>query len=293
MSTLGKVTIGAVVAGGILISGISWTGEGAVDNIKGNIDNLKNKLTQAIEDNEWLKDQFHLLEGFYTDSVSEANTTISDLKASKLELEGQIAQLTADLQAKQKELDDLHAKNAEKELELEDAKTELQAEIERLEGELTKANQQIAELEVYAQTTDYSMNYEAIDKDAYTAKKLDVIDGEDAQITPIQNHEPVEKKENPNDLISHETLALDASQARLMAEKAQAMASALGVEITGVVVYNGKLAYQVNKFPNFSKNQDLSNFTNIVNTKNSIKKGSLFFTDRTNIHHINGANLWK
>lgn len=174
LASMTKVAIGTVVAGGIMVSGITWQGDGSVTNIRGNIDSLQDKLTSAMEDNEFLKNQFVNLQGLYNGAVQEANGTIKTLQYQKDELESQIADL-------QDQVDGYNG-------DLSDAQVELQNEIIRLEGELDRANQQIAELEEYASTVDDSSQYEAVDRTQFEVVEQEVKDIDDS--TPSEPTTP-------------------------------------------------------------------------------------------------------
>ncbi|MGG0288638.1 hypothetical protein ABEY41_26775 [Peribacillus butanolivorans] len=77
LGTMAKVTLAGAIAGGVLITGITYQGDGSVTNIKGNVNNMKNELTQAISDNDFLKGQFNSLKDIYNNAVTEANGTIN------------------------------------------------------------------------------------------------------------------------------------------------------------------------------------------------------------------------
>lgn len=160
LSTLTKTVIASTIAGGVLISGIVWQGEPAIQSVKNSIDSLQSKLVTAINDNTFLQDQFNGLKNAYQNATSKANGTIQDLKAQRLQLQTQLA----DLQA---QMDSDNTTDA-------NAKQELQNEINRLEGELDKANQQIAELESYAKTKDESTTYTAVNKDNFQFSEVPI-----------------------------------------------------------------------------------------------------------------------
>lgn len=160
IGTIGKTILATSLAGGIAITGITFSGDGDITNIKGNLDNMKDEITQAVDDNEFLKSQFDKLQGLYGDSVDEANTTINGLLETKAELETKIYSLQEQVASH----------------DMTDEQETLQKEITRLEGEVKEANQKIAELSSYAQQVDDSTTYTAVDKEAYTATEQEVQD---------------------------------------------------------------------------------------------------------------------
>src|SRR5574339_406738 len=154
-----KVAIAGTIAGGVLISGIAWQGDTAVQTTKEAITTLQSRIMEAAADNEFLRSQFDSLNQMYTSDLATANQRIKDLKGTRLELQTQLAELT-------NQINQDNTTDAE-------AKAELQAEVNRLEGELDKANQQISELEQFAvaTVTDSKSQYTQIDQEAYTAKQ--------------------------------------------------------------------------------------------------------------------------
>lgn len=270
LSTMVKTGIATVVAGGVLVAGIAWQGEGSMNNIKDNVDSLKNKCIQAIEDNEWLQDQFISLKMLYNYAVDEANGTIEELNYIKQQLEAQVVNLTDELQAKEVQLQELKNKNLATEQELQVAQGKLQSEIDRLEAELDKANRQIAELETFVAEAN-NVEYTAIDRDAFTVIEREILEADTTGSASI--------------FVSPEAITLNRTQALLMESKASAMETVLGVDIVGVVVAsNGQLAYKVNSISGTVLNNMNTMATNeILNVKNSITPNSLFFVDNSGL----------
>jgi len=257
LSTLTKSTIAVAVAGGIAISGITWQGDGDITNIKGNLDSLKNKLTQSIDDNAWLKEQFDSLKGKYSTSVSDANSKINALVTERDTLNGQITDLKAQLE------------EANANADMTDEKTELQNEINRLEGELDKANKEIADLQQYAKEADESTSYTAVDRTQYatpTETVQDVPASDTATATPAPTEtgsttetaptttEPATATPAPSYFvpITDQALTLDKTNAEKFASESNVTAINNGIKalagvghITGVTTYNNKLAYTV------------------------------------------------
>lgn len=156
-TTTGKVVAGGILAAGLTFGGITWLGGNHITDIRGNVDNMRSKITQAIEDNEFLKGQFDNLRRLYSSSVQEANGKIDSLVSERNRLMSQVETLKAEL-AEQSD------NKAEKE-------EEIQSEINRLESELQQANEEVAELAAYTQSVDESIEYTPIDREAYTAKE--------------------------------------------------------------------------------------------------------------------------
>lgn len=149
LSGMTKTLIATTIAGGIAIAGITWQGDGSITNIQGNLDHMKQELTEAINDNTFLKGQIDNFKGV----VQETSLKVGVLEDEKAALEAQIAELQAQL---------------EEEGNLTEEQAALQNEVNRLEGELDRANQQIHELETYAAAAD-SQEYEPIDQAQYAA----------------------------------------------------------------------------------------------------------------------------
>ena len=241
LGTMAKVTIAGAIAGGVLITGITYQGDGSVTNIKGNVNNMKNELTQAISDNDFLKGQFNSLKDIYNNAVTEANGTIEALNTKKAELEAAIAALKADLTAKTAELDALQAETSANAQAQAEAQVDTQNEINRLETELDKANAQIAELEAYVAETDSSTTYTAIDKNAYDVQAQEITD---VDITPA----PTE-----NLPVSDLAWTTDSNGVVLMSDAATVKAIESGydnrIDIIQVMSYNNgatsKLGYNI------------------------------------------------
>lgn len=182
-TTAGKLLAAGTLAAGLTFGGITWLGGGHITDIKGNVDSLTAKVTQAVEDSEFLKGQFDSLKGMYTDSVTEANGKIGSLTSER-------DRLTAEVDSLQTQLDNvINGDNAEGEA--------YAAEVARLEGELNKANAEIAELAGYVKQAEESVTYTPIDRSQYTATEQDITD------IPVP--------------ISGEAAALDATKAGIMA----------------------------------------------------------------------------
>lgn len=175
-----KVAIAGTIAGGILISGISWQGDTAVETTKQAIDTMESRLITAMADNAFLRSQFESLNQAYVLDIGEANQRIKDLKDTRVGLQAQINDLTAQIEA------DTASDQT--------AKTEIQNEINRLEGELDRANQQIAGLEAHALETvnDVNNQYTAVDQSAYQVVDQVVESArnwtESANLTTAQNY---------------------------------------------------------------------------------------------------------
>lgn len=158
--TLGKAMLSAgIITTGIVVAGISFTGDAGLQNIENNLNNMKTEFTQVVEDNTFLQTQYDKLEGFYESSVTKANDTIAGLTAQRDTYFNELNALRNDL---------------DNQPTAEDDRIEIQAEINRLEGELTKANTKIAELEATAQAIDDETQVERVEKADYTAQEIEV-----------------------------------------------------------------------------------------------------------------------
>lgn len=156
ISTMAKVALGGgIVSGGLLIAGIAWQGEQAIENIKQDVTEITQDFTEAVTDNELLKTQFNKLNGLYSSSVDEANATINAIEQERNNLYAEIEMLRREVP---------------KDSDVQAETQEIQAEITRLENELNEANQQIFALEAEVQQANESVNYEPIDQSEYTAE---------------------------------------------------------------------------------------------------------------------------
>lgn len=290
LSIMVKTGIATVVAGGILVTGMEWQGEGSFNSIKGNVDSLKVKLTQAIEDNDWLQGQFNSLKNLYNDAVDEANDTIKDSNYRREQLEAQVASLSKELQDKENQLQELLNNKLATEQGLKDAQIELQSEIDRLEAELDKANSQIEELKAYVDDAN-NIEYTALNKEDFKVIEKDILD-EDTSVS-----DPVHHRDDSNHtcFVSREAKTLNHAQAMLMKKKSKDLETALGIDIVEVVVAsNGELAYKVNSISETVLNDINTMASNeVLNVKNSITQNNLFFVDNSGLlRYINNIGLY-
>lgn len=200
MGMTSRVLAGALFAGGIIVSGIVFTGSGSITEIKGNIDSIQTDLVEAVSDNNFLKGAYTELEGLYTSTTEVANAKIDNLLVQRKELidekqlleqelisfedisEEEKAQYAANILSLTSEIDSSTSKIAqletdivtykEKETASLAAKTELQNEITRLESEVSKANTEIESLKLYAQGKDTEINYTPVVQSEYEPEEL-------------------------------------------------------------------------------------------------------------------------
>lgn len=152
-----KIILAGILGVGITVSTIAFTGSGTIDNVKGNIDSIKQDLTEAIADNTFLQTSFNNMKESFTGTLEEANNRIEMLSGDRLEYLEKIEELKSQLAA-----------TGEGQ---EEGQAEAQKEIDRLVGELEKANKEIAELGEYAAAADEAVNYEPIERDQYEAEE--------------------------------------------------------------------------------------------------------------------------
>lgn len=157
-----KTILAGVLGTGLIVSTITWTGGANIDSIRSSVNNIQNKLTTAIADNNFLKTSYDTLKTTFDGAVQQANTTINDMKREREILNGQIEDLT-------KQLNDLKAQG-------QTGQAEAQAEIDRLEAELEKANAQIQALDEEIKALDSGTTYTAVNKTSYTAPTTANID---------------------------------------------------------------------------------------------------------------------
>lgn len=171
--SLSKKIIAGVIAGGVLVSGVTWLGAEYIPTIKQNIDEMAQELQDAISDRDYLANQFNNLKGVYINSIDEANATIQALLTERDSLTQQIDELRQQLS----EMVDNE--------ELDEAREEIQTEIDRLESELNQANQDIEELLTYVETKNAEIDYQPIDRTQYEVEELEVINLQSTDSVPI------------------------------------------------------------------------------------------------------------
>lgn len=115
-----------VLTGGLVIAGLSWTGEDILDGAKAKLNEMGSSITLFKNNETKMKDK-----------IVEMKSTIKGLEEALANGEGNATEL-------QKEIDRLKGEVAKMEEEL----TKGQTEITRLEGELTLANEQANALKV-------------------------------------------------------------------------------------------------------------------------------------------------
>jgi hypothetical protein len=237
-----KTLLAGVLGTGVVVSSISWTGSGSVSNIERNINSLKQDALEAMADNGFLENELRRLQGYYNDTVTEANTKVTALNQAKFELENQVSNLQAQLEAKT----DTTAEQAE-----------MQAEIDRLQGELELANAQIAELEVYAQQADAEVTYEAMtetEKQELTTQPVNI---EPAYLDETAAEDPSSTINSYSNLpygVTDEALALDQQRVDIMADEEVIQGieadfnnkdNPANLDIIGIKVLDGQLAYVI------------------------------------------------
>lgn len=236
MTILTKTILAGVLGSDVVVSSIAWSGTDNVSNIKGNISSMKQNALEAIADNGFLKDELIRLKGYYSHATTEANSKIVALNQAKYELEQKVADLQAQLDAKA----DTTAEQAE-----------MQAEIDRLEGELEKANAQIAELETYAQKADADVSYDPMteaEKCELTTEPVNIETANVGETTPMVNTYP-----NLPYGVTEEAIALDKQRVDMMANEStiQSIEADFNggenayLDIIGIKVLNGQLAYVI------------------------------------------------
>lgn len=93
---LPKIVLSGVLAGGLVLSGVTWTGTEDIQGTKGIIDTMKGKFVTAVSDNEFLKAQFNKLNDLYTEAMGLQN-----------EYENEIIRLESELNKANAEIDKL------------------------------------------------------------------------------------------------------------------------------------------------------------------------------------------
>ena len=89
--------IAGIIAGGIVISGITYIGGEYVPSIKQNIDKLKREALEAIADTEFLKGVYNDLECLSDSSIIEVNERINALIEERDGLYSQVKDLSKQL----------------------------------------------------------------------------------------------------------------------------------------------------------------------------------------------------
>ncbi|MGG3402357.1 hypothetical protein ABER90_16205 [Bacillus paranthracis] len=133
LKTLGAVTL----AGGIIVSGIVWTGTEHLNNIKTKVVDLVDKVEVLEDTRVGLENLLNQLKEDATNRIQTANGIIAFKNDEINQLNSTIDQLEAQIAELQAEQSDT---------------TEIQSEITRLENELTKANEEVAALNEQVET---------------------------------------------------------------------------------------------------------------------------------------------
>ncbi|UAC48148.1 hypothetical protein K6959_16505 [Bacillus aquiflavi] len=128
VKTLGAVTL----AGGIVVSGIVWTGTEHLNNIK-------TKVVDLVDKVEVLEDTRVGLENILNEVKSDATNRIQTANGIIYSKDEQIAQLNATIEDLETQIAELQDGQIDTE--------EIQGEINRLEGELETANAEAEQLE--------------------------------------------------------------------------------------------------------------------------------------------------
>ena len=145
--TVAKVLAGTTLIGGVAIGSLKFTGQLDLDAIKGAYDRAVNNIN-ILQANETklknaLAEKLGLITGYKSKAeslqtrVDELTQQLEEAKNNKTEDTGKIKELQAKIDELQAQIDDGIT---------DDQYNSLLAEIERLNGELTKANQQVAAL---------------------------------------------------------------------------------------------------------------------------------------------------
>ena len=145
--TVAKVLAGTTLIGGVAIGTLTFTGQADLDAIKGAYDRAVNNINILQANETKLKnaiaEKLGLITGYKSKAeslqtrVDELTEQLKEAKNNKTEDTGKIKELQAKIDELQAQIDDGIT---------DDQYNSLLAEIERLNGELTKANQQVAAL---------------------------------------------------------------------------------------------------------------------------------------------------
>lgn len=168
--TVAKILGGSVLIGGVAFGTLAFTGQADLDAIKGAYDRAVNNINILQANETKLKN-----------AIAEKLGLITGYKSKAESLQTRVDELTQQLkEAKENKTEDtgkikeLEAKIAELQSQIDDGITDEQynsllAEIERLQGELTKANTQIAALKNEVLAKDAQIK----DAKAVTDEELD------------------------------------------------------------------------------------------------------------------------
>lgn len=146
-ATVAKILAGTTLVGGVAFGTLAFTGQADLDAIKGAYDRAINNIN-ILQGNETklknaLAEKLGLITGYKSKAeslqtrVDELTEQLEEAKNNKTEDTGKIKELQAKIDELQAQIDDGIT---------DDQYNSLLAEIERLQGELTKANEQVATL---------------------------------------------------------------------------------------------------------------------------------------------------
>jgi uncharacterized phage infection (PIP) family protein YhgE len=147
LNTLGRIVIGTTLAGGIVVSGITWNGSDGLESIRNTAESFKNKIVNLDTSLTNWKTAFNNLKTDAETKLSEAQTKLNEKLALISSLQSQIAELNGQVASGNTSME------------------EASAEIEALQKELEKANQEVATLkaEIEAMASEVGTKGETVE----------------------------------------------------------------------------------------------------------------------------------
>lgn len=146
-ATVAKVLAGTTLIGGVAFGTLAFTGQADLDAIKGAYDRAVNNINILQANETKLKNAIAEKLGLITGYKSKAESLqvrVNELQAQLEEAKNNKTEDTGKIKELQAKIDELQAQIADSMTN--EQYNSLLAEIERLNGELTKANQQVATL---------------------------------------------------------------------------------------------------------------------------------------------------
>lgn len=156
-SRVGKTILGGTTAGVIILSGLVWNGQVNLDNVRGTVQELVERIQGLDNDRATLKQIANELVDQYNDLLVRYNNVLGELEylynsknraSDKYNI--RIQYLEGEIAALEKERDNLRDRKEHYQGELSNANSEIasgNAEIQRLEAELKQANAAALRLE--------------------------------------------------------------------------------------------------------------------------------------------------
>ena len=157
MGVFSTKVVAGVLATGVIAGGVMFTGGETVDNVKSQLEELKNKVVQYDANESSLLDKIGFIKADAADKLTTANgkivdakTEIKNLEANKSKLESEISHLQDEITSLRADITDLTENLAEANAtiaEKEELLASKMAELDTVNSQLTALQDQYSDLE--------------------------------------------------------------------------------------------------------------------------------------------------